>query len=61
MKQIKHFTLNLNSLKMGTPACECYSDSDYPHLAGLPEEVTDVRKRVTCKNCRKTRVFRKLN
>ena len=68
-KQVKHFVPNKdkygdNRGEMGTPACKCFGYShctqDFYFLPTLPEEIAKTRKQVTCKNCRRTRVFRKI-
>lgn len=60
MKQTKHFVPNKDSIGTGTPACNTFQEPDWPDLEALPQEVAKTRRQVTCKNCRKTRVFRKL-
>jgi len=60
MKQIKHFVPNKDGGGSGIPACNCYN-----LLGTLPAwetlgEVAKTRRGVTCKNCRRTRAFRKL-
>jgi hypothetical protein len=62
-KQIKHFIpkrFDINpSLKCGYPACHCYHGYT-GELCALSDEGNLTRKGVTCRNCRRTRVFRKL-
>lgn len=61
-KQIKHFVSNKDMAGMGVPVCNGFGFSNITQsdLPALPEEVAKTRKHVTCKNCRRTRVFRKL-
>jgi len=62
-KQIKHFIPEefIFAPKCGYPACHCYrSNSLDTETCALPSEGTLTRKGVTCKNCRRTKVFRKL-
>lgn len=60
-KQTKHFVPNKGSLGYGTPACNAFQDlPGWPNLAALLDETAKTRRGVTCGNCRRTRVFRKL-
>ena len=56
-KQTKHFVPDKRN---DTPACNGFQCKDWPNLAALPDEIAKTRRDVTCKNCRRTRVFRKL-
>ena len=60
-KQIKHFVTGKYFIvpKYGYPVCHCYGDIS-GYLIALLDEGTRIRKKVTCGNCRRTRVFRKL-
>ena len=60
-KQIKHFIPKGFDLvpRCGYPACHCYH-SDIGEVCAFSNEGNLTRKGVTCKNCRRTRVFRKL-
>ena len=58
MKRLKHFIPKKDSLGDGTPACNCFGDNLYAFK--IFEEVARTRRDVICKNCQKTRVFRKL-
>ena len=60
-KQIKHFIPKGFDFapRCGYPACHCYS-SNGMEVCALSDEGNLIRQGVTCKNCRKTRVFRKL-
>lgn len=62
-KQIKHFVPHIATfMNGGVPACQCYNfngNRDMPAFAD-DGEIAKTRRGVTCKNCRKTRVFRKL-
>jgi hypothetical protein len=61
MKQIKHFVPEkLYEGKWGYPACRCYQNSILGCLVALSDEAAKTKNQVTCKNCRRTRVFRKL-
>ncbi len=44
----------------GYPACHCYRHSIIGNLVALAEEGNLTRRGITCGNCRRTRVFRKL-
>lgn len=61
-KQVKHFVPDKDSEGMGVPACNCFGFSSITQgdLPALPEEVAKTKRGVTCKNCRRTRIFRKL-
>lgn len=54
----KHFVPNKNSCGDGTPACNCFGDNLYAFP--IFKEVAKTRVGVTCKNCQRTRVFKKL-
>lgn len=56
-KQVKHFVPNKTRYGGGEPACNCYSG-----YFGFEDdgEVAKTRRGVTCKRCRRTRVFRKM-
>lgn len=58
-KQVKHFVPNKN-YNSGTPACNGFQCEGFPNLETFPDETAKTRRNVTCKNCRRTRVFRKL-
>ena len=62
MKRTKHFISNKNSFGDGVPACDGYSFGSYKDLYAFSDagEIAKTRKEVTCKNCRRTRVFKKL-
>lgn len=59
-KQIKHFVLKKNYSGMGTPACNCFQEPDWPNLPALSNETAKGRRDTTCKNCRRTKVFKKM-
>ena len=64
-KQTKHFVPNKNDYRGGVPACHGFGRSTisgrFLSALGPPfEEVAKTRRGVTCGNCRRTRVFRKL-
>ncbi len=60
-KQTKHFVPKKSTLgRWGYPACHCYHDRD-GLLVALSDETSLCRKGTTCKNCRKTKIFRKVN
>ena len=60
-KQIKHFIPKefTCASKCGYPACHCYRNGGM-EVCALSDEGNLTRKGITCKNCRRTRVFRKL-
>lgn len=61
-KQVKHFIPEEFTWhpKVGYPACHCYRNGIMGYLVALKDEGNLTRRGVTCKNCRRTRVFRKL-
>lgn len=61
-KQTKHFVPNKSSYGDGVPACDCFSFADFDGLFAFSSEgeVAETRRGVTCGNCKRTRVFRKL-
>jgi len=66
-KQTKHFVLDeelVSTLKgeMGTPVCKCFGRSIISgnFLSAFPEEIAKTKRGVTCGNCRRTRIFRKI-
>ena len=60
----KHFVPKKNERGDGVPACHGFGgfgNGDFLWAFKTPfREVARTRKDVTCKNCRRTRVFRKL-
>ena len=59
-KQIKHFMIGKSPIgDYGYPACHCYK-SLIGYLMAFKDEATRIRKKVTCRNCRGTLVFRKV-
>ena len=59
-KQIKHFVIRKSyGTKYGYPICHCYK-SMVGYLIAFNSEGSRIRKKVTCGNCKRTRVFRKL-
>ena len=59
-KRIKHFVPDKDAWGSGVPACNIFQEKGWPNLPALPDEVAKTRRGVTCGNCRRTRVFRKL-
>ena len=61
-KQIKHFVPEKNERGDGVPACNGFADKDIGSLIIFSGwgEIAKTRRDVTCGNCRRTRVFRKL-
>lgn len=62
-KQTKHFVPDKDNIGSGTPACNCFQDlPGWPDLSAHTAwgEVAKTKRGVTCKNCRRTRIFRKL-
>lgn len=59
-KQTKHFIPGKDCIGTGIPACNAFQEPNWPYLPALPQEVAKTRRGVTCGNCRRTRVFRKL-
>ena len=60
-KQIKHFVTGKSYGSVyGWPVCRCYPSVTGGYLIAFSDEGTRIRKSVTCGNCRRTRVFRKL-
>jgi len=60
-KQTKHFVLNKDAWGCGTPACNCFQDlPDWPELKALQGEIAKGRRDTTCRNCRRTKIFRKV-
>ena len=61
-KQTKHFVLSKSKTNMGIPVCNCFGYGRYTRtsLPALPEEVAKTRRGVTCKNCKRTKLFRKV-
>ena len=60
-KQTKHFVPVKIDGDHETPACNCFQElPDWPNLSALSVETAKTRRQVTCGNCRRTRVFRKL-
>lgn len=61
-KQVKHFVTGKHPhvSKYGYPVCRCYKSKVVGYLIAFSDEGTQIRKKVTCGNCRRTRVFRKL-
>ena len=60
MKQTKHFVPHKDNIGIGISACNIFQEPGWPNLETLPHETAKTRRQVTCKNCRRTRVFRKL-
>ena len=61
-KQVKHFVTGKSPIgpgHYGYPVCHCYK-SIVGYLIAFNDEGSRIRKKVTCGNCRRTRVFRKL-
>ncbi len=59
-KQIKHFVSKKSDLgNWGYPACHCYKNRN-GYLVAIGIEYSVIKGSVTCKNCRRTRVFKKL-
>lgn len=60
-KQIKHFVPNL-ICKVGTPACQGFNFNGNRDMPAFVDdgEIAKTRRGVTCGNCRRTRIFRKL-
>ncbi|KKL10068.1 hypothetical protein LCGC14_2559550 [marine sediment metagenome] len=59
-KQIKHFVSEKSKFgNYGYPVCRCYGDIT-GYLVALSDECSITKRGITCKNCRRTRVFRKL-
>ena len=57
-KQILHFVAKkLDRINAGYPVCSCYHD-EYGKLVALDDEFTTNKKKVTCKNCKRTKLFR---
>ncbi len=62
-KQTKHFVPNKTKGVSGSgiPACNCFNYWECPLPAWVGfGEVARTRAGVTCKNCQKTKVFRKI-
>ncbi len=59
-KQILHFVPFKIDGDHGTPACNAFQEPGWSGLSTLLKETAGTRKQVTCKNCRRTRIFRKL-
>lgn len=63
-KQTKHFVADKDTEGSGITACNCFGYGEHPRipLSGHIHwgEVAKTRRGVTCGNCRRTRVFRKL-
>jgi len=60
-EKIKHFVPDKDYDGNGLPACNCFQGGfEAVSLPALPEEIAKRRRGVTCGNCRRTRVFRKL-
>lgn len=59
-KQTKHFVLEKDDDGAGTPACNCFQElPNFPNLIAIPNEIAKTRRDTTCKNCRRTKIFRK--
>lgn len=61
-KQTRHFVPDKDRLGNGVPACHCFDHSlvkNMPALAYIGE-VARTRKQVTCGNCKRTKLFRKV-
>ncbi|KKN53848.1 hypothetical protein LCGC14_0598070 [marine sediment metagenome] len=64
-KQTKHFVPNRyndNRGEMGIPICHCFGHGRFTRslLPALPEEIAKTRRGVTCGNCKRTKLFRKV-
>jgi len=60
-KQTKHFVLEKDGDGVGIPACNCFQKGlDFPNLAAFSNEIAKTRRDTTCKNCRRTKIFRKV-
>jgi len=68
-KQTKHFVPDEDSYNdnrgsaltlIGIPACKCYRDFNGASLKAFRKETAKTRRGITCGNCQRTRVFRKL-
>ena len=59
-KQTKHFVPKKSDLgRFGYPACHCYHNRN-GLLVALSDEASFRRKGTTCKNCQRTKIFRKV-
>ena len=61
-KKTKHFVPNKNYNGSGYPACNGYTDCQGSSFLAYAAwgEIAKTRRSVTCGNCRRTRIFRKI-
>ena len=59
-KWTQHFVPNKARWGGGIPACNGFQCKGFPTLEAFSDETAKTRRGVTCGNCRRTRVFRKL-
>lgn len=59
-KQILHFVPDKDYIGSGTPACNAFQEPNWPNLPTFLRETARTRRQVTCGNCKRTKLFRKV-